>query len=166
MSKEIIVLIISWIISIVLLVGKVPKNKKRDAQIVFSFAQSVGWLYVFIQSYFNNLVFPFREFPKATDMLFSLHFIIYPTFVVFFILCYPKSSGKWKIFFYYLVWISINQIYESLLEHYTDLIDARNWKWYWGFLTKFFIYYIIYLFYKWFRKGLRNHTNSSTLRRD
>jgi hypothetical protein len=155
MSKETLILIVSWGIAIVLLIWKVPRNKIKDAQIVFLFAQSLGWLYVFVQSYFNNLVFPIREFPKATDMLVSLHFIIYPTFCVFFVLYFPETSKKWKIILHYLVFVFLNQSYEMLLERYTKLIDYKHLNALWGFLIKTLVYYCIYRFYRWYIKRLR-----------
>lgn len=159
MSRELLVLILSWGASIFLLVWKIEKTKRREIQIVFLFAQTIGWLYVFIQTYFDNLVFPFREFPKASDMLLSLHFIIYPTFTVFFILYYPKTKVKWKIIFYWTLFIVGHQLYEFLLNRYTDIIEAKHWKWYWGMLVKFFIYIIIYRFYLWFKKELSSYPN-------
>jgi hypothetical protein len=161
MSKEWIILILSWAVSIILLLWKIPKKKNREAQIIFLFAQTLGWLYVFIQSYLDNLVFPVREFPKATDMLVSLHFIIYPTFLVFFTLFYPNRDQKRKIFLHYLIFISLHQLYELLLTHYTDLIDAKDWKWYWGVITKWTVYYLCFHFYQWFWSGFRNKQEAS-----
>jgi hypothetical protein len=154
MSRELLVLILSWVASILLLVWRVEKSKRREIQIVFLFTQTLGWIYVFIQVYFDHLVFPFREFPKATDMLLSLHFIIYPTFIVFFVMYYPKTKVKWKIFLYWALFIAGHQLYETILENYTNIIEAKHWKWYWGLLVKTFIYFVIYRFYLWFRKGL------------
>jgi hypothetical protein len=161
MSKEWIILILSWVASIILLLWKIPKEKKREAQIVFLFAQTLGWLYVFIQSYFNNLVFPVREFPKATNMLVSLHFIIYPTFLVFFTLFYPNTNQKRKIFLHYLLFISIHQVYEILLTRYTDLIKSKDWEWYLGVVTKCVVYYLCIHFYRWFWNGFQHKQGSS-----
>ncbi|WP_442852975.1 CBO0543 family protein [Bacillus sp. UNC41MFS5] len=134
---------------------KIPRNRLREAHLVFLFAQAIGWLYVFIQSRLRNIIFPYREFPYASAMLFSLHYIIYPTFNVLFIMWCPKNKGKFVRIFYSLVFIGIHQLYEFLLERYTNLIENNNWHWYFGILTKLIIYFIIFSFYKWYNKGLK-----------
>lgn len=154
MSKELVILLLSWVTAIVLLIWKVPREKRKEAQVVFLFAQTVGWLYLFIQTYHGNIVFPFREFPQASDMLVTLHYIIYPTFSVFFVLFYPKTTRNWKIVSYYLIFVFFHQFYEMLLEHYTKLIDYRHMNFLWGFIVKIIVYFTIYRFYKWFAKGL------------
>lgn len=160
MSKELLVLIISWTVAIGMLWWKVPRNRLREAHLVFLIAQTIGWKYVYIQSKVRNILFPYREFPYATDMLFSLHFIIYPTFNVLYIMWYPKSKGKLFQFFYTLVFIGIHQMYEYILERYTDLIENNHWHWSYGLLTKLIIYFIILRFYEWYKKGLKPPTNT------
>jgi len=155
MSKELFVLIISWTVAIGMLWWKIPRNKVREAHLVFLFAQAIGWLYVFIQTKLGNIIFPYREFPYASDMLISLHYIIYPTFNVFYILWYPKNKGKFIRIIYTLIFIGIHQMYEYLLARYTDLIENKNWHWSYGLLTKLIIYFIILRFYKWYKKGLK-----------
>ncbi|UOK57450.1 hypothetical protein MGI18_23685 [Bacillus sp. OVS6] len=88
--REILVLISLWGLAILMLVWKVPKNKRRDAQIVLLFSQSIGWLFVYIQTLLGRMKFPFREFPDATKMSFTLYYLFYPTIGVLFILGYPK----------------------------------------------------------------------------
>jgi hypothetical protein len=159
MSKDILILILSWGIAIVLLIWKVPRNKIKDAQIVFLFAQSLGWLYVFIQIYFKHIIFPIREFPEATDMLVSLHFIVYPTFCVFFVLFYPNAIERWRIVAHYIVFVLLHQSYETFIENYTHLIAFINWKTHWGISVKILVYFSVYHFYKWFTKGLKNNSS-------
>jgi hypothetical protein len=94
-------------------------------------------------------------------MLVSLHFIIYPTFLVFFTLFYPSSTHKRRIFFHYLLFITLHQLYENLLTRYTDLIVAKDWTWYWGVVTKWVVYFLCIHFYRWFWSGFRNKQEAS-----
>ncbi|WP_404825461.1 CBO0543 family protein [Priestia endophytica] len=84
MKKEVVILVISWLLVIILYIGKVPRDIKGKAPISFLFAQTLSWVYIFYSVYFKRVEFPFREFPYATKLSFSLYYMIYPAFSSFF----------------------------------------------------------------------------------
>ncbi|MEH7109707.1 CBO0543 family protein, partial [Bacillus sp. JJ1764] len=78
MNREVLILISSWILSLYLLLKYTPTDSKRLAWITFIFVQAIAWLVEYIQMMFGLIEFPYREFNKATNMSFSLHYIVYP----------------------------------------------------------------------------------------
>jgi hypothetical protein len=161
MNKELIVLVSLWLAAIGMLIWKTPRHMYREMHLIFLFTQAIGWIYVFIQSKLKNIEFPYREFPYATDMLFSLHYIIYPTINVFYIIWIPSNKGKIIIVLYTGIFIVLHQLFEFLLERNTDLIENIDWHWYDGILTKLIIYLFILWFYKWYRRGMRRNPSSA-----
>ncbi|WP_372439908.1 CBO0543 family protein [Priestia endophytica] len=69
----------------------------------FLFAQTLSWVYIFYSVYFKRVEFPFREFPYATKLSFSLYYMIYPAFAMSFELTYPKSKSGVRIILHYVL---------------------------------------------------------------
>ncbi|MBM7587417.1 hypothetical protein JOC86_003990 [Bacillus pakistanensis] len=154
MSKEFLILVIVWLISIGILLKYIPKESKRTAYITFLFVQAIAWFYEYMQVLFKCVEYPYREFPIATKMSFSMHYLIYPTFGVFFIILYPLDKGKLREFIHTLLFAVAVSTYTLLIEHYSSLIEFKNWNWYLCLISNFIILYIIKKFVFWFKKGL------------
>ncbi|WP_422762857.1 CBO0543 family protein [Priestia endophytica] len=92
----------------------------------FLFAQTLSWVYIFYSVYFKRVEFPFREFPYATKLSFSLYYMIYPDFAMFFELTYPKSKSGVRIILHYVLFLGMTELYAFFIRHYTDL--ARSLK--------------------------------------
>ncbi|PLR66046.1 CBO0543 family protein [Bacillus sp. UMB0893] len=150
--RELIVLVLIWAAAILLLVFKVPREKRRDANIVFLFSQSLAWLYVYIQTFTGNMEFPFREFHESTKMSFSLYYIFYPAISVFFILYYPKKGFLKKCVYFGMYAYGI-QGFAYLLAQYTELITYNNYSLLMQFFINCGILIIVRGFYYWFQKG-------------
>lgn len=152
--REIIVLAALWGTAILYLLLKVPKEKQREAQIVFLFSQSVGWLYVYLQTLSGRMIFPFREFPDATKMSLTLYYLFYPAVAVWFILHYPDQK-RWpqKAAFYIANALGI-QLIAWLIAEYTDLMEYKKYHWFLTFFLNLSIIIVIRIFHVWFRKGL------------
>lgn len=155
MSKEFMILAISWAISIIILL-RISKGGVRLTQISFTFTQALAWLFEFILVYFNLVEFPFREFKVATTMSFSLYYLIFPTVGVLFIVFYPKKSNKIVLLFYYLIFAMIIPTFSSLAEKYSDLFKFLNWNWTTNVLADLLIFFILKKFVFWFKEGLEN----------
>ncbi|MCH1627199.1 CBO0543 family protein [Fredinandcohnia quinoae] len=154
MNKEIIILVSLWLIAIFCLLTFIPKANRRLAQITFLFAQTFSWIYEYFQVRHELIEFPFREFKNATMMSFSLHFVIFPTFAVFFILLYPtKKNFKW-ITIYYLLYGSTLPSLVFILEKYTSLIHYKNWNFIFAYIVNLIALYIVKKFVFWFNKGI------------
>lgn len=156
MKKEVVILVISWLLVIILYIAKVPHNVKGKAHISFLFAQALSWVYIFYSVYYKRVEFPFREFPYATKLSFSLHYMIYPAFAMFFELTYPKSKSVARIILHYALFVEITELYAFLIGHYTELAKPLKW----GDLN-IMIYAVLLLithrFVNWFQAEKRYH---------
>ena len=154
MIKEIQILIFSWLISIYLMLKYIPKESKRSAHITFLFVSSITWIYEYIQLLIGLVEFPFREFNVATKMSFSLYYLVYPTFGVFFIILYPIEKKKLRIFIHYFVFAIAIATYSFLIEKYSSLIFFKKWNWFASVCSSLIILYIVKKFVFWFKKAL------------
>lgn len=154
MNKEVVILLFSWLISILLLVKYIPIERKRTAHITFLFVQAIAWIYEYIQLLLGVMDFPFREFEDATKMSFSLHYLIYPTFGVFFIMLYPIDKKNQRIIIHYLIFAIAITVYSFLVEKYSSLFHWKSWNVYISFIANLAILYIIKKFVFWYQKGL------------
>lgn len=155
MSKELLILVFSWIISVITLLS-ISKGKTRLhlIQVTFLFSQSLAWLFEFILVYFELVKFPYREFKIATSMSFSLYYLIFPTIGVLFILLYPKQPTMLKVLLYYLFFSMLIPTYTSLAEKYSKLFDFINWNWGIHVLSDLIIFFILKKFIFWFKEGI------------
>ncbi|NHC40596.1 hypothetical protein G6549_11485 [Bacillus sp. MM2020_1] len=154
MIKEILILIFSWLISIFLLLKYIPKESKRTAHITFLFVSAITWIYEYIQLLIGLVEFPFREFNVATKMSFSLYYLVYPTFGVFFITLYPIEKKKLRIFIHFFVFAIAIATYSFFIEKYSSLIFFKKWNWFASFCSSLIILYIVKKFVFWFKKAL------------
>lgn len=155
MSKDLLILAFSWIVSIIILLN-VSKGRVRLTQITFIFSQSLAWLFEYILVFIDLVRFPYREFKIATKMSFSLYYLVFPTVVALFIHLYPKQSSKGKVLLYYLLFSMVIPTYTFLADKYSNLIQIISWKWNWGIhvAIDILIFYIVKTFVFWFQKGL------------
>lgn len=156
MMKEILILFFSWLISISLLLKFIPKESKRTAHITFLFVSTITWIYEYIQLLTGLVEFPFREFNVASKMSFSLYYILYPTFGVFFIILYPMEKGKLRIFIHFFVFAIAISTFSFFIEKYSSLIYFKKWNWFSSLISTLIILYIVKKFVFWFKKGLEN----------
>jgi hypothetical protein len=153
MSKEFIILAISWGISILTLVTFI-RGRARLVQITFLFTQALAWIFVYILVFFNLVRFPYREFKTATTMSFSLYYLLFPTVGVLFILFYPKQPTNRKVLLYYLFFAMLIPTYSSLAERYSELFQFIKWNWPIHVVADLMLFYILKKFIFWFRTGL------------
>ncbi|MEK4670459.1 CBO0543 family protein [Niallia sp. FSL R7-0271] len=152
--KNELILIVSWVISIGLLLLLIPKKYLRVSIIAFLFSSTIAWAYEYIQVLFGLLEFPYREFAKATKLSFSLHYAVYPTFFVFFIVYYPTDKSTLRKFFHTFLFNLLLATYTFLLNKYSSLIEFKHWNFFLSVGINFFMLYIVRRFVFWFNKGL------------
>jgi hypothetical protein len=153
MSKEFFILTFLWIISIITLFS-ISRGRTRLTQITFLFTQALAWLFEFTLVFFGLVKFPYREFKIATNMSFSLYYLIFPTVGVLFILFYPKKPIKLNLLLYYLFFSMVVPTFSSLAEKYSKLIQFINWNWEIHVIADLIIFYILKKFIFWFQKGI------------
>jgi hypothetical protein len=152
MSREVLLIILGWVITITLLIIFVPKNKIRHASLIFFFKQNLTWILGLLVVQLNLIEYPVRSLSNATKSSFDFEYFIYPSFCVLFNLHYPYKKGFLSQFLYYVYFCSGLTIIEVYVEKYTDIIEYINWAWYVTWISFFITFYISRRFYVWFFK--------------
>ncbi|WP_041721221.1 CBO0543 family protein [Alkaliphilus metalliredigens] len=150
MSKEVIILIVAWFITINMLVLLVPKNKIREAQVIFLFKQLLSWLLGLIVAQYKLIEYPVRLFSYANKASFTFEFFIFPALCVVFVLYYPERKSHTRQFMYYLYFCTAITTLEIFLEKYTNVIGYIHWAWYLTWITLFLTFYASRKYYVWF----------------
>lgn len=150
MSKERIIEIASWVVLIFLLLWLVPKDKIRDAHVIFFFKQLLTWILGLWVSEKKLIHYPVRFFSKATKSSFTFEFFAYPAICVFFNLYYPYSKNIEMQILHYILYTSGVTFFEAILQRYTNLIKYNKWKWYYTWLTILITFMLSNYYYRWF----------------
>ncbi|MDQ0245796.1 uncharacterized membrane protein HdeD (DUF308 family) [Bacillus fengqiuensis] len=148
------ILISSWIITALLLIRFVPKDRIRHAQVPFLFNQMITWFFGLLVVEKGLIEYPYRLlFKKSNKSSFTFEYFIYPSLAVFFNLYYPEKRNMFIKTLYYFVHISLIIVCEVIAVKYTKLIRYKKWNWYWSFITVWITYYISHLHYRYFFKN-------------
>ncbi|MFT9494440.1 CBO0543 family protein [Anaerosolibacter sp.] len=160
MNKEYIILVIAWIITINLLIRYVPRNRSREAWLVFLFKMFLTWIFGLLVVELDMIEYPVRFFMEASMTSFTFEFFVYPAICVLFNLHYPEKKSSISQWMYYVIYCSVISIIEVILEKYTNLIIYINWEWYWTWITLLLTFYASRKFYLWFFKPYRQTSGS------
>ncbi|KUG05400.1 hypothetical protein ASZ90_017172 [hydrocarbon metagenome] len=150
MSIEKIILITAWIITIIMLLLLVPKDRIREAQVIFFFKQIITWIFGLAVVELRLIEYPVRFFSYAARTSFTFEYFVYPAICIFFVLRYPQEKSCLRQFMYYFYFCTGITALELLLEIYTDTIKYVNWTWYLTWITLFITFYISRKYYVWF----------------
>jgi hypothetical protein len=159
MSKEVIILTSVWIALALMLLIFVPRDKIRQAIIIFFFKQFLTWMLGLTVAHFGLIEYPVRSFAKATKTSFDFEYFFYPAICVVFNLHYPDGKGRVHEFLYYFYYCSIMTFVEVLAEKYTDILNYIHWTWYITWITLFITFYISHKFYLWYFRLNKPSTN-------
>lgn len=152
MSIDTLLIIMGWLITIVLLLFFVQRNKIRQALVVFMFKQLITWLVGLLVVEFRLIEYPVRSFAYACKTSFDFEYFIYPSFCVLFNLHYPEGKSFKKRFLHYMYYCSALTAVEVIVERYTDILEYINWTWYTTFITFYITFFMSRQYYKWFFK--------------
>jgi hypothetical protein len=152
MSRDVLIIIIGWSITIILLFLFVPKDKLRHANVIFFFKQLLTWILGLLVVQLNLIEYPVRSFPNATKTSFDFEYFIYPSFCVLFNLHYPEEKSKLKQFMYYVYYCSGLTIVETFIERYTNILEYLYWTWHITWISFFITFFISRQYYLWFFK--------------
>ena len=150
MTLEYILLALSWAISIALLLIFIPRNKVREAHVVFFFKQLLTWLFGLVIAEYDLIEYPVRIFKSATTASFTFEYFVYPAICALFNINYPENRVWLKKALHYFYYTSGITAIEMILEKYTLLIDYVNWTWFWTWLTLLATFLLSRLYYTWF----------------
>src|SRR4051794_4789845 len=99
---------LSWIVMIVLLIKFVPRNRIREASVIFACKQFMTWIFGLMVVQKNLIQYPKRLFFKnATKSSFTFEYFVYPALCVLFNLFYPKNRSEIYKFLHYFIYTSI-----------------------------------------------------------
>lgn len=142
---------------ILALIKLVPKDKIRDALVLFLFLQVITWPAGLFAVEMGWIEYPTQLLPNANSYnrtSFSFEFFLFPAVAIFFSLYYPVKVNKVKALLYYVGFAGFFTFLEAVLEKYTSLVNYHEWKWYWTLITVIISLYINHTYYLWFRKRL------------
>ncbi|MCL6571026.1 MAG: hypothetical protein K6T88_05005 [Bacillus sp. (in: Bacteria)] len=164
MSKEVLILTLIWVVGITSFVLFIPKNSRRRFIFAYLACQCLTWLNSLILVQFNLISFPFREFPKATDIPFTTSSFFYPIIYAFYIHYNQKGQEIGRLL-YLSIWVSGIALFVELVEKYTDLIKFDSFTWYWTWLNYFIIFALSNIIYRWFfiEKALFQEDRETTI---
>jgi len=149
-NKEIIILSSIWILITLMLLIFVPKNKLREAIVIFFFKQFLTWIVGLLVVQFGLIEYPVRMFANATKSSFDFEYFFYPATCVVFNLHYPEGKGRLHEYMYYFYYCSIMTIFEVSAEKYTDILRYIHWSWYITWITLCITFFLSRKFYVWY----------------
>lgn len=143
----------SWVVMSLLLIKFVPRNRIREALVIFSFKQMTTWLFGLLVVEKNLISYPYRIFfKKGLKSSFTFEFFVYPATCVLFNLYYPDKRSEFFKFFYFFSFPAIITLFELIALKYTKLIKYKNWTWYLTFSTLWATFYLSHIYYRWYFK--------------
>lgn len=150
MNKDFLILVVVWVLTIIILILFIPKNKIREAQVAFLFMQVITWLIGLLVVEFRLIEYPVEFFKYATKTSFSFEYFIYPSICAVFNLNFPNYKSNLRKFMFYFYFCTTMTIIEVLSEKYTNIIKYIHWTWYITWITLFITFFISRKYYIWF----------------
>ena len=150
MNKDLLILFAAWVLTIIMLILFIPKNKIREAQLAFLFKQVITWLIGLLVVEFRLIEYPVEFFKYSTRTSFTFEYFIYPSISAVFNINYPDRKSNLKQFMYYFYFCTSITIIEVLCENYTNIIKYIHWTWYITWITLFITFFISRKYYIWF----------------
>ncbi len=150
MSNELTILLLAYVVTLILLLLLVPRNRIREALVIFFSKQLLTWLLGLTICQLKLIDYPVRSFPYATKSSFDFEYFIYPSICVLFNLYYPAGKSLLHISLHYFFYCTLLTILELIFEKYTELITYINWTWYMTSITLVITFYLSNKFYFWF----------------
>lgn len=155
MPLDKILIIVAWIITAIALILLVPKNRIREAWVIFLFKQFLTWILGIAMVELRLIEYPVRFFAYANKTSFSFEYYIYPAICVIFNLHYPENRNKIIQFLHFVAYCTGISIFEVLCEHYTNIIKYTGWTWYYTWISLFITFFISRTFYIWFFRAYK-----------
>ncbi|MBU3180222.1 CBO0543 family protein [Clostridium psychrophilum] len=150
MNRDYVLIIIEWIVTIGLLIRFIPRNKIREAHVIFLFKGLLTWILSLTVSEFKLNEYPVRFFPYANKTSFTFEFFVYPAICAIFNINFPEKKNSFGRFMYYFYYCTTMTILELITEKYTNILKYIHWTWYITWITLFITFFISRTYYKWF----------------
>ena len=145
------------LLCIIAIIKLLPREKVRDAWVLYLFLQIITWPAGLFAVEMGWIEYPTQLYPKANEYnrtSFSFEFFVFPIVAIFFSLYYPNKMKRKNSLIYYISFAGFFTIVEVVLERYTTLVKYHEWKWYWTLVSVIISLYLNHKYYLWFRKRL------------
>lgn len=151
MNLERTIIIIIWIVGAAVIAFMVPRPASRRFLFGFLACQTITWVNVALHVKLQLLAYPVREFPKATDLGFTMQYMVYPLLCGLYLIFEPQRS--WTIRGVYLiVWCSVLAFFHHGLAQYTELVEYVHYHWSLAWIAFFIIFVSVNAIVRWFFK--------------
>lgn len=150
MIRDYTIIGLEWLVTIILLVRYIPKEKFREAQIAFYFKQLITWVLGLLVAQWKLIEYPVRLFPYANRTSFTFEYFVYPSICAIFNIHYPHDKSKFKQFMYYFYYCTIMSLIEVIVEQNTNILHYIHWEWYITWCTLFITFYMTRKYYVWY----------------
>lgn len=157
MKRDYILIAIEFIVAIGLLIRYIPKNKIREAHVMFLFKYALTWILSLPVAELRLIEYPVRLFPYATKTSFTFESFVYPAISAIFNINFPDKKTSFSQFMYYFYYCTSMTIIEVFTERYTNILKYIHWAWYLTWITLFLTFYISHRYYIWFFKLKNNN---------
>jgi hypothetical protein len=155
MTLERGILAAAWLISFAIFIFLVPRNRVKEAVILFLSAQVITWPAGLLLVELDFMTHPVREFPVATRSNFTFNYLFYPVISMLANLYYPFHASKWKQAAYQLAAVGGLSGLMQLVRSYTQLIDHVKFNWLLSFLIMFLAFNVTRKYAVWYFRGLK-----------
>jgi hypothetical protein len=152
MNTDQLILVLIWIIAPAAMVLFVRRGTWPQFALAFLLCQSFTWVTVILHVKFGIFSYPVREFPKATEMGFTMQYLLYPTVCGLYQLRKPEGTPLRRILYMLLPWTVGITIFHWLLGEYTGLLEYNRSHsvWVWMIITLNFV--LVSIISRWFFK--------------
>ena len=93
MNWDYALIALEWILTIVLLVKFISKNKIREAHVAFFFKQLITWVLGLLVVQLKLIEYPVRLFPYANKASFTFEYFVYPSLCAIFNVNFPEKKN-------------------------------------------------------------------------
>lgn len=134
------IIILAWILGLAMFVIFIRRSNARRFILTYFTSQTIVWFSVILQVKLKIISFPVSEFPKATDIGFTMTYLLYPLLSVIYIFLEPRRSRATRTL-YLMLWCAALAWLNNMLNQYTRLLDYKFLDWFMG--SMFFILLLI-----------------------
>ncbi|MCT2535350.1 hypothetical protein NC661_19360 [Aquibacillus koreensis] len=135
-----IVLFLLWIIFLYTLRIAVPRDRLREAIAAFLFFHMLTWIFGIGLTYAGLLDAPIRLFKEATQISFTMEYLVFPTFAVLFQLRFPVQVGFIRRMMHYLFWVGSILAFMIIIDIFSSIMTVT-----WDNLVRSFFNFTIEL---------------------
>jgi hypothetical protein len=128
MSMEQNLLLMFWVVGIALITFTVPRGKWHAFLVALLTCQGMAWLteVAFVKS--GIVVYPVREFPKASDLSITMEVMLVPVCCSLYVIYEPVRSWAARLR-HLVVWTAGFTLIDLAVARFTRLQDHHGFHW-------------------------------------